>query len=100
MSTKTTVDISRRRDGRFTAVEAETGATGEGDTPTEALASLARALATAEETARIEEILNDSEESSTIGEFIEISRTVQERFEDEEVDEDDVTEAIEWARSQ
>lgn len=100
MSTETTVDVSRRRDGRFTAVEAETGTTGEGDTPAEALASLARALATAEETARIEAILDDAEESSTTAEFIEISRTVQERFEDEGVEEGDVTDAIEWARSQ
>ena len=99
MSTKTTVDVSERQDGRFTAVEAETGATGEGDTPAEALASLARALATVEEKDRIEAIL-DSGKSSTAAEFIEISRTVKERFEDEEVDENDVTDAIEWARSQ
>lgn len=100
MSTKTTVDVSERQDGRFTAVEAETGTTGEGDTPAEALASLARTLASAEETTRIEKILGDEEKSSNAAEFIEISRTVQERFEDEEVEEDDVTDAIKWARSQ
>ena len=86
-----TVEITER-DGEYTAVDTETGVMGVGETRATALASLAVQLET-------EEYQTVSETDSKAILSALTART-QQRFEDEGVTEDDIDEAIEWARSQ
>jgi len=99
---------------RVTLVDAETGAAAAGDTYPEALEQLADHIRRARDaTDRVTELedIGDSDEAvaETIerigrmheaGKFIRLSESVQRRFEEENVTEEDVEDAIEWARSQ
>lgn len=120
MSADTTVEVSKRRNGRYTAVDTETGDSAEGETRAEALAKLARRMATlTEATDELDELVDSittlseamavidelaapetTEILSPASEFASRSRDVQQRFDDEDVTDDDVAEAIEWARSE
>lgn len=83
-----TVEI-REKDGVYTAVDAETGERGKGETRALALAALAVRLH--DEDGRPEDV--DPKVALQL-----LSSRVQARFEDEEVSEDDVEDAISWAR--
>lgn len=94
MSTQTSIEITRD-DGRYTAVDAETGTVGSGKTRAMALIALGAALggAVGFESGEVSEI-NDPK-----AELRELSEQTQERFEEENVTEKDVEDAIKWARS-
>jgi hypothetical protein len=83
-----TVEISEE-DGEYTAVDSETGAIGIGNTRAMALAALAVRLG-AEETP-------DTDDRKELQALADRTR---ERFEKHEVTEDDVDDAITWARSE
>lgn len=83
-----TVEITEK-DGEYTAVDRETGVTGVGDTKALALAALAVRLGTEAEG-----------EANAAVRLQELSARMGDRFEDEGVTEDDVEDAIAWARSQ
>ena len=84
MST-TTVEI-REEDGSYTAVDDETGVSATAPSKAEALLELSGLL------------LSDMDvDYRSI--YESLSEEVQQRFEEEGVDEDTVEEAIEWARS-
>lgn len=82
-----TVEITEE-DGRYTAVDSETGASGTGDSRAAALAALALRLGTAEGGEGSDAMLRA------------LSERVQQQFAEEGVTEDDVDDAIAWARSQ
>ena len=112
MSTETGIQKIERGD-RVTVIDVETGAAGEGDTYPEAfedLASLLRAIgdiaATASNSDDLAEVASETqravaflEEMENTSEVITLAHETQERFEEEDVDEETVEEAIEWARS-
>jgi hypothetical protein len=112
MSTETGIQKIERGD-RVTVIDVETGAAGEGDTYPEALedlASLLRAIgdiaATASNNDDLAGVESETqravaflEEMDNTSEFIMLARETQERFEEKDVDEETVEEAIEWARS-
>ena len=111
MSAETTVTVSRTDEGRYTAVDAETGAFGEGDSKIDALTDLLellRAIQRVESTNANLEVVGRTAEQSTpteseadpVDRYERLSSRVQERFRDEDVDEAVVEDAIEWARSQ
>jgi len=108
MSSKTTVRVTEDADGRVRAVDTESGATGEGESLPEALVELARKIAAIQEDVAaigemmdsIDRPISDLNPSPNSGEFEELARGVRERFEEEGVTEEDVDEAIEWARSE
>lgn len=83
-----TVEISEE-DGEYTAVDSETGATGVGDTRALALAALAVRLGAEEEWA-------DTKWTERVR---SLARRSRKRFETEGVSEEDVEDAIAWARS-
>lgn len=106
MGTKTTVEVSEDADGRVKAVEAASGATGEGDSIAEALTELARKIARIQddvaslaEAGSVDLPITDPDPSPDGFEFLELGREVKRRFEEEGVTEEDVDEAIERARS-
>ncbi|MFC6722060.1 hypothetical protein [Halobacteriaceae bacterium SHR40] len=84
-----TVEITEEN-GRYRARDNETGATGTGTTRATALAVLAARLGAEEE-------LTDANLEAELRALTEETRR---RFENEDVTEDDVVEAIEWARSE
>lgn len=84
-----TVEISEE-DGEYTAVDSETGAIGIGNTRAMALAALAVRLGAEER----------GSDSDNRAELRALADRTRERFEDEEVTEDDVEDAIAWARSE
>lgn len=84
-----TVEITEE-DGEYTAVDLETGTTGVGKTRALALATLAVRLGTDDELA----------ETDLKAELQELADRTRQRFEDAEVAEDDVADAISWARSE
>ncbi|WP_254545189.1 type II toxin-antitoxin system HicB family antitoxin [Halomarina pelagica] len=84
-----TVEISEEN-GEYTAVDSETGATGIGKTRAMALAALAVRLGA-------EENRGSTDERAELRALAERTRR---RFEREEVSEDDVKDAISWARSE
>lgn len=113
MSTEGGIQKIERGD-RITVVDVETGASGEGETYPEALEDLAGLLRAingiaesasdlddvAEAEGTTERALDSLQDMRTTAQFIKLAHETQERFESEEVDEDKITEAIEWARSQ
>ncbi|PSQ33559.1 hypothetical protein BRD09_00405 [Halobacteriales archaeon SW_10_68_16] len=84
-----TVEITEG-DGVYTAVDSETGATGRGGSRAMALAALAVQLQGLDE-----EMADELDPTTTLK---VLSGSVQERFEDEDVSEEDVEDAIAWAR--
>jgi hypothetical protein len=84
-----TVEITEKN-GRYKALDHETGATGTGGTRATALAVLAARLGAEEE-------LGDANLEAELRALTEETRR---RFAEEDVTEDDVAEAIEWARSE
>lgn len=108
MSAKTTVEVSEDASGRVRAVETKTGTTGEGDSVPEALAVLATKLAAIQDDVDAvvdamipaEGSITNRDPSPDSAEFFELVRTVRDRFEAEGIAEEDIDEAIEWARSQ
>lgn len=84
-----TVEISEA-DGEYTAVDSETGAVGIGSTRVRALAALAVRLGA-------EEGQTDTDGRAELRALADRTR---ERFEGEDVAEDDVEDAIAWARSE
>ena len=84
-----TVEITEEN-GQYRAHDQETGATGTGATRATALAVLAARLGAEEE-------LADADLETELRTLTEQTRR---RFEEEDVTEDDVAEAIEWARSE
>jgi hypothetical protein len=84
-----TVEITKEN-GRYRAHDNETGATGTGATRATALAVLAARLGAEDE-------LTDANLEAELRALAEDTRR---RFEKEDVTEDDVVEAIEWARSE
>lgn len=84
-----TIEISER-DGEYTAVDSETGVTGIGNTRAMALAALAVRLGA-------EEGRTDEDSRS---ELTALAERTQRRFEETDVDESDVEDAIAWARSE
>jgi len=87
-----TVEITEE-DGRYTAVDSETGATGVGESRALALAALALRLGE-----RDDDIAVDDADTETA--LRALGARVRHRFEEEGVAEDDVDDAIAWARSQ
>ncbi|MEF8825958.1 MAG: hypothetical protein V5A27_06415 [Halapricum sp.] len=99
---------------RVAVIDVETGAAGEGDTYPEALEDLAervRAITgladTASDIRDLRETGSDTERAvasletmRATSEFINLAEETQDRFEAEDVDEETVEAAIEWARSQ
>ncbi len=81
----------REDDGGYTAIDGETGTTGRGDTRAIALATLAIRLHAGE---------GDAGDLDSKTALRLLSARVQDRFEDEGVTEDDVSDAIAWARSE
>lgn len=86
-----TVEITEEG-GRYTAIDTETGAAGSGRTKAMALVALAAALdggvsLPAGEEADVEERLR------------ELSARVQHQFDEAGISEDDIEDAIQWARS-
>jgi molybdenum-dependent DNA-binding transcriptional regulator ModE len=109
MSAETTVTVSRNDDGRYTAVDAETGAFGEGESKVDALADLLellqafRKIEEASSKADVEtgtqvEVPVDTN-SDPLEQYERLSDRIQQRVRDEDVDEAVVEDAIEWARS-
>lgn len=86
-----TVEITEREGGGYSAVETETGAFGEGETLADALEKLAESLRRAE----TRDDTGDPEAT-----YAEVAAEVRERFEAQEISEEDVQDAIEWARSE
>lgn len=84
-----TVEITEEN-GQYRAHDQETGATGTGATRATALAVLAARLGA-------EEGLADA---NLEAELRALTEQTHRRFEEEDVTEDDVAEAIEWARSE
>jgi len=87
-----TVEITEE-DGRYTAVDSETGTTGVGESRALALAALALRLDEREGEVTTEDL--DTETALRA-----LSARVSARFEEEGVTEDDIDDAIAWARSQ
>lgn len=83
-----TVEISEE-DGEYTAVDLETGVAGVGGTRALALAALAVRLGA-----------DESDELDPGAELAALADRTRQRFEEEDVTEDDVDEAIAWARSE
>jgi hypothetical protein len=107
MSRSTTFEVSKDVNGRFRAVDSASGAAGEGDSVPEALVAFARDLAELREDVDVlTEAMATALASSGVdcspeaAEFLERSRAVRDRLETEGVTDEDVDEAIEWARSQ
>ena len=86
-----TVEITED-DGVFTAVDEETGAAGSGRSKAMALVALAAALGGGES-------LPADEATDTKEELIALSTRVRARFDEADVTEADVDDAIRWARS-
>lgn len=86
-----TVEVTQREGGGFTVVETETGALGEGDTLADALEQLAESLRRTEHTNQA----TDPEAT-----YETIAEGVRKRFREEGLTEEDVEDAIEWARSE
>lgn len=84
--TTTTIEV-REEDGRYTAVDAETGVSATAPSKAEALLELSSLL------------LSDSEVSDYRSLYESLSEEVQERFDEKGIDEEAVEEAVEWARS-
>jgi hypothetical protein len=84
-----TVEISEEN-GEYTAVDSETGAVGIGNTRAMALAALAVRLGAEEGRA----------EASRRAELRSLADRTRERFEEADVTEGDVEDAIAWARSE
>lgn len=113
MSTEKGIQKIERGD-RVAVIDVETGAAGEGDTYPEALEDLAellRAITGLADTASDIRDLRDAgsdteravaslEDMRATSEFIKLAEETQDRFDAEDVDEETVEEAIEWARSQ
>jgi hypothetical protein len=94
MSIQSPVEITRD-DGQYTAIDTETGTVGSGKTRAMALVALGAALggAVGFETKESAEDVDSKEE------LRELSEQTQKRFDEEGVTEEDVEDAIEWARS-
>jgi len=86
-----TVEI-REDDGVYTAVDSETGAVGTGNTRAVALAVLSVKLQDDEE-----DLVSDLDAKTAVQ---VLGASVRERFAAEGVTEDDVEDAIAWARSE
>lgn len=86
----TTVEVSERDDGGYTAVDTTTGAAGEGEPVAEALEQLDDFLRDLEDVGR-----DDSAEQLRT-----LSERTKEGFEAEDVTDEDIEDAIDWARSQ
>lgn len=110
MSAETTVTVTRSDDGRYTAVDAETGAFGEGDSKVDALADLLELLQafrkveeasskTAADTGIRAETSVDTD-TGPVERYERLSARVQNRVDEEDLADDVVEDAIEWARSQ
>lgn len=84
-----TVEITEEN-GRYRAHDNETGATGTGATRATALAVLATRLGAEEELV----------DANLEAELRALTEDTRRRFENEDVTEDDVAEAVEWARSE
>lgn len=110
MSAETTVTVTKSGDGHYTAVDAETGAFGEGDSKIDALADLLELLQALQKIERTNARLESSppvddrvtarSDEDPVETYKRLSTRVQQRFRDENVDEDIVEDAIEWARTQ
>jgi len=83
-----TVEITED-DGQYTAVDSETGASGVGSTRAMALAALAVRLGAEEH-----------EKADSESELRALADRTRKRFEEKGVTDDDVEDAIEWARSE
>lgn len=81
-----TVEITEEG-GEYTAVDSETGAKGVGETRAMALAALAVRL-------------DAKEGANSRSELEELADRIRERFDTEGIAEDDVEDAIAWARSE
>lgn len=84
-----TVEITEE-DGRYTAVDLETGTSGVGDSRAMALAALAVRLGAEE----------GSDAGDPKAELRALAQRTRRRFEERDVTEDDVEDAIAWARSE
>lgn len=85
-----TIEITEDN-GEYTAIDPETGARGVGKTRGMALVSLGVQLDTEE---------GDQDDVDLKAELEALSERTQQRFEEEGVTEEDVEDAIAWARSQ
>lgn len=81
------VEVTEREGGGYTAMETESGALGSGETLADALERLAENLRQME----------DADPETT---YDSVSRDVRRRLADAGVSEDEVEDAIEWARSE
>jgi hypothetical protein len=86
-----TVEI-REDDGVYTAVDSETGAVGSGKTRAIALAVLSVKLQEDEE-----DLVSELDSKTALR---VLGASARKRFEEEDVTEDDVEDAIAWARSE
>lgn len=94
MSAQSPVEITRDN-GQYTAIDTETGTTGRGKTRAMALIALGAALGGATELP-----IEEPNEAANLEEALrEMSARTQNRFAEEGVTEEDVEDAIEWARS-
>lgn len=94
MATQAPVEITRD-DGEYTAIDTETGTVGSGETRAMALVALGAALGGAVDF----EPRGSDDDCDPETELRELSEQTQKRFAEEDVTEEDVEDAIEWARS-
>lgn len=86
-----TVEVNEREGGGYTVIETDTGALGEGETLADALEQLVENL---------RKIERGEEETDPEATYERVADRVRRRFEEEEVTEEDIEDAIEWARSE
>jgi hypothetical protein len=93
MSTTSRVRIQRDERGWYTVVDEETGITVEGASKPDALETLTATLR------RLDELPErDTADLPADDGYDELSERVQARFEDRDITEGDIEDAIEWAR--
>jgi predicted RNase H-like HicB family nuclease len=95
VSVESTVRVTETRKGVYRAVDDQTGATAEGSSKTEALATLTDVLRQLEE-ARVAD--SQPQAPPTSDEYDALRKRVQARTEDSDLTEADIEAAIEWAR--
>ena len=93
MSATSRVTIQRDERGQYTVVDEETGITVEGASKTDALETLTATLR------RLDDLPErDAADLPVDDGYNELSERVQARFEDRDITEEDIEDAIEWAR--
>ena len=93
MSATSRVTIQRDERGQYTVVDEETGITVEGASKADALETLTATLRHLDDLPE-----RDAADLPVDDGYDELSERVQARFEDRDITEEDIEDAIEWAR--